>query len=329
MYTYKTNSEEQIKQLIVDFMNSYTISLLNTNLTKIITDCLNHIKNEDSEKIFQNNIREIIQENLGWKSKDIDRNLKYREIKFDKEVKIVSFNCPLSIIIDSLIYFFILREDDSLLIINNGLKNKHPIIIDKNMNMCVYFGENQISISKIKKIEMNGFFKIDDFNINSFNRNEIVMIYNGVKNKDKKPFEYIVIESVFNHTRIPDMVKQIKDDKFILEKIIPQRILYCGIFNNKEGDNSIIDFDCDCDCIIIGIANSTFFGKDVTKNYDWDNIKDIKGIKSHLGGLESRVTSLEEEVRQLVNEVRILNSKLAQFIEEKEKEKDTDDSKSL
>ena len=202
----------------------------------------------------------------------------------------------------------------------------HPTVIDKKFNVHIHFGNHVLSISELKNIEMNGAFKIANFNIDSFDRNEISVIYNNVKINEEKPIQYIVIESAFNKASIQDMAIQMKRDKLFLEKMIPKRILYCGIVNIKERDKAIINFDFDC--IILGI-NDTFFGKSITKYYDWESKKDIKSIKTQIGELESRISTIESRVssvenilNQLVKEFRILNEKFTQFIDKNEKEKE-------
>jgi K+/H+ antiporter YhaU regulatory subunit KhtT len=293
------------------------------------------------------NIREILLEKFESKKNDINRNLKYREIKFGNEVKIVSLNFPQSF--DSVPLLFIMKEDESLVISEGNLNAiNQMLVMDKNKKISLSYKGIQISISETKNIEMYEAFKIDNFNINSFNINEIAVIHNGIKNGEKKPFEYMVIESSFN---MEDMINQIKKDKSILEKMISKRILYLGISNNKEVDKSIIDFDGDF--IIIGIKSSTFFGKDVSKYCDFENRKDIKSLKtqfeelksrvasiesrvtlmesrfssleSRFSSLESRVTYVEDVLKKLVNEFISLNEKLSQFINEKS-EKKPDDS---
>jgi hypothetical protein len=271
------------------------------------------------EKIFKENVREILRENFCSKDNDIDRNIKFREIKFDEKVKIVSLNFPQLIEIDSVSYLFIMKEDGSLTISRGNIMGDHPTVIEKKFNVHILFGNHAFSISELKNIEMNGAFKIANFNIDSFDRNEILVIYNNVKINEEKPIQYIVIESAFNKASIQDMAIQMKRDKLLLEKMIPKRILYFGIVNIKERDKAIINFDFDC--IILGI-NDTFFGKSITKYYDWESKRDIKSIKSNIGELESRVSSVENILNQLVKEFRILNEKFTQFIDKNEKEKE-------
>jgi hypothetical protein len=329
MNKYKTISYSEIKQLKIDLIIANSVPSSSNNSTTNetnITDQLKNIKNEQMEKIFKENVREILRENFCSKDKDIDRNIKFREIKFDEKVKIVSLNFPQLIEIDSVSYLFIMKEDGSLTISRGNIMGDHPTVIEKKFNVHIHFGNHAFSISELKNIEMNGAFKIANFNIDSFDRNEISVIYNNVKINEEKPIQYIVIESAFNKASIQDMVIQMKRDKLFLEKMIPKRILYFGIVNIKERDKAIINFDFDC--IILGI-NDTFFGKSITKYYDWESKRDIKSIKSKIGELESRISTVESHVssvenilNQLVKEFRILNEKFTQFIDKNEKEKE-------
>jgi hypothetical protein len=329
MNKYKTISYSEIKQLKIDLIIANSVPSSSNNSTTNetnITDQLKNIKNEQMEKIFKENVREILRENFCSKDNDIDRNIKFREIKFDEKVKIVSLNFPQLIEIDSVSYLFIMKEDGSLTISRGNIMGDHPTVIEKKFNVHIHFGNHVFSISELKNIEMNGAFKIANFNIDSFDRNEILVIYNNVKINEEKPIQYIVIESAFNKASIQDMAIQMKRDKLFLEKMIPKRILYFGIVNIKERDKAIINFDFDC--IILGI-NDTFFGKSITKYYDWESKRDIKSIKSKIGELESRISTVESHVssvenilNQLVKEFRILNEKFTQFIDKNEKEKE-------
>ena len=330
MNKYKRISYSEIKQLKIDLMiaNSVPSSSNNSTTNKTnITDQLNNTKNEQMEKIFKENVREILRENFCSKDNDIDRNIKFREIKFGEKVKIVSLNFPQIIEIDPVSYLFIMKEDGSLTISRGNIIGNNPTVIDKRINeFYISHGNQKLYVSEIKSIEMNGAFKIANFNIDSFDRNEISVIYNNVKINEEKPIQYIVIESAFNKASIQDMAIQMKRDKLFLEKMIPKRILYFGIVNIKERDKAIINFDFDC--IILGI-NDTFFGKSITKYYDWESKRDIKSIKSKIGELESRISTVESRIssvenilNQLVKEFRILNEKFTQFIDKNEKEKE-------
>ena len=321
MNKYKRISYSEIKQLKIDLMIANSVPSSSNNSTTNetnITDLLKNIKNEQMEKIFKENVREILRENFYSKDNDIDRNIKFREIKFGEKVKIVSLNFPQLIEIDSISYLFIMKEDGSLTISRGNIMGNHPTVIEKKFNVHIHFGNHVLSISELKNIEMNGAFKIANFNIDSFDRNEISVIYNNVKINEEKPIQYIVIESAFNKASIQDMAIQMKRDKLFLEKMIPKRILYLGIVNIKERDKAINKFDFVC--IILGI-NDTFFGKSITKYYDWESKKDIKSIKAQIGELESGVSSVENILNQLVKEFRILNEKFTQFIDKNEKKK--------
>ena len=85
MNKYKRISYSEIKQLKIDLMIANSVPSSSNNSTTNetnITDLLKNIKNEQIEKIFKENVREILRENFCSKDNDIDRNIKFREIKF-------------------------------------------------------------------------------------------------------------------------------------------------------------------------------------------------------------------------------------------------------
>lgn len=65
-----------------------------------------------------------------------------------------------------------MKENRSLIISRWRLINNNPTFTDKRINNLIIFGKNEIFISKTKNIKMNGAFKINNFNIGSFNRKE-------------------------------------------------------------------------------------------------------------------------------------------------------------
>ena len=307
MNKYKSNSEEEIKQLKLDLMISGNSPSLSNNSTTNITD-KNNTKNGQMEK-FASNLGYFLYEQFGSENNYIYNIQTYREIKFGQEVKTVSLDFPQFIMINSVPYLFTMKEDDSLLISSGNMRNNNKAsIIDKRMNASVYFGNIELTISQAKNIDIYGAFKISNFNLDSFNRNEIEVIYNGIKNKDKSPFEYMVIEAACNITNMKDMIDKIKKDKSIIEKMIPKRVLYCIITNNKKVDNPVIDFNCDY--IIIRIIGSTFFGKDASKCYDFEIRKEVRCIKTQLEGLKSRVGSLETRIGSLETRVGSLETRV-------------------
>ena len=166
-------------------------------------------------------------------------------------------------------------------------------------------------------------FKINNFSLNLFPQKDISIIYNGIKSKS---FNYIVLEAKLSKNKITEMIKQLKRDKNILGKMTNQTILYCGIINANEVDMEITNIDFDC--IILGIKNSHFFGKDITKFYDWplikqvnQNQKELNEIKTNIKGLESRVGVLEKNVKELIIEIKNMNSKIDKLLAKKEKGK--------
>ena len=171
MNKYKRISYSEIKQLKIDLMIANSVPSSSNNSTTNetnITAQLNNIKNEQMEKIFKENVREILRENFCSKDNDIDRNIKFREIKFDEKVKIVTLNFPQLIEIDSVSYLFIMKEDGSLTITRGNIMGNHPTVIEKKFNVHIHFGNHVLSISELKNIEMNGAFKIANFNIDSY-----------------------------------------------------------------------------------------------------------------------------------------------------------------
>ena len=153
MEYYKDNSHEEIIQLKTDLMSTDNNSYSWNNIRKIITDTVLQMKNEDIGKIFEYNLREIFQEKFGWEIGEINRILKYREIKIGHKLennKIISINFPLNIEIEYESYNLSMEDDGTLYLINNKKQGKDPVRIEANKEIDLNYKKKYLFLKKKK-----------------------------------------------------------------------------------------------------------------------------------------------------------------------------------
>ena len=332
MEDYKSNLDKEIILLKKNLMSKDSFSTNQSDFSKAIKDIYFQLINEEKGKYFENNIREILQEKFGWKPAEFNRDFYYREIVIGQSTKIVSVNFPQDIEFENQSYKLIMEENGKLSLIDkNKAISNDPTIIDGNDEISLKYENVSIFISKVKHFEMDGSFKLNNFDINMLNKKETSILYNGIKKSEE--FNYIVIEVKLK--KYLDLFYQLKRDNYYLKKMTNQKILYCGILNLKELDYDASIRTFDFSCIIIGV-DSYFFGKDITKFYDWTFMKntknelvEIKGqyeeLKCQYEELKRRVGRLENNVQDLTEQVKKMNSKLDLLLEKKTKKiKDND-----
>jgi hypothetical protein len=326
MEDYKNNLDEEIILLKKNLMSVGCLSTNQSDFSKAIKDSYFQLINEEKGKHFENNIREILQEKFGWKPAEFSRDFYFREIVIGQcEKKIVSVNFPQNIEFKNESYNIIMEENGKLSLINKNKANSNDqTIIDGNDEILLKYKNVSIFISKVKHFEMDGSFKLNEFDINMLNKKDASIFFNGIKKNEE--FNYIVIEAKLK--KYLDLFQQLKRDNYYLKKMTNQKILYCGFLNLKELDYDVSNYTFDFSCIIIGV-DSYFFGKDITKFYDWTFMKDTKNelveIKGQYEELKRRVGRLENHVQELTEQVKKMDSKLDLLLEKKTKKtKDND-----
>jgi hypothetical protein len=317
-------------------MSSYPYSHKSVNSREISDSILQH-ENEKIGRFFEDNIREVIQAKLGLKPAEFSRVFRYREINIGQStnIKIVSLNFPQDVEFNSQIYTITMNENGSLSLLNKNNANNTPTLIDANEEIKTKERNIEIFISKLKKFEMDGTFQLKIFDLKLFDQKEISILHYGINKNEEKDFEYIVIEAKLSNNKAIEMIKQLKRDKFYLEKMTNKKILYCGIINSNELVHDISYTLSDFSCIIIGLK-SYFFGMDMTKFYNWPFINNtnkelaelksqVRGLEDRVGGLENRVGALEKSMQDLIKEVKTMNSNINLLLAKKRKKKENED----
>ena len=140
-----------------------------------------------------------------------------------------------------------------------------------------------MKISRMMEGEINGLMKI---NKNSFkqliNSSDINVIFNNINEYNSSKAQYVCFEIKMNKKKIPDMIKQLKRDKGIVENIMRcKNTIYLGFVGSGKIDNSIKEKLCnlkDINVAIIEIKKYIWFGRNLVYYMDWTTIEMIKEI---------------------------------------------------
>lgn len=298
---YDKNSDNDIKDLKENLMNLGSHS---NSSSKIISDTVRQVINEEIGKIFENNLIELLQSQLKWTIGGIPRTFFYRELLVGSKIEIVSSFQNKIIKFGDIDYVFQILDDESIKI-QDVNANENEIIIPKGEKKTVTHSltNTKIIVSVSKKIEMDGSFNITNFSLNSFNHDEIVVYYNGIS--DFSPYNYAIIEAKLSQKKIKEMIAQLKKDKFVTKKISDKNILFIGFINSDHLEDDISKEIAGCNLLILGIKNSHLFKREVTKYYDWELIKEIKNeindIKNEINNIKNEISGIKDDIKEMRN----------------------------
>ena len=304
MFNYKFRKRfKGIKKLKEDLMSK---NPKNDNTVSSVRQ----VMNESTRKILEKNIRNILENNYGFKL------LKYPEKIFIKKIRVeignkikdeeIFQNEEAAINIANKKYIFLFNEKFELLIKDSNNKTKTSILSNaSNKESKVNLDGFNLTISPYKEMEIDGYFKMNKFKVEMFNKNEIDVIYSNINKDDEKSFNNSIIEVKLSANKVDDLITQIRKDHHLLKLKNEKDTLVIGFINSNKIKN-IAHFNSldNKKCVIYGIKNSIFCGKEVTYHIDWD--------------LERRVKSLEEKV-DILNDLKPKIDKIYEYIMKQEK----------
>ena len=304
MFNYKFRKRfKGIKKLKEDLMSK---NPKNDNTVSSVRQ----VMNESTGKILEKNIRNILENNYGFKL------LKYPEKIFIKKIRVeignkikdeeIFQNEEATINIANKKYIFLFNEKFELLIKDSNNKTKTSILSNaSNEESKVNLDGFNLTISPYKEMEIDGYFKMNKFKLEMFNENEIDVIYSNINKDDEKSFNNSIIEVKLSANKVDDLITQIRKDHHLLKLKNEKDTLVIGFINSNKIKN-IAHFNSldNKKCVIYGIKNSIFCGKEVTYHIDWD--------------LERRVKSLEEKM-DILNDLKPKIDKIYEYIMKQEK----------
>lgn len=265
MLLYEYPGDEIIKQLKKDLMVEYTdhdnnYSYEDDDISTTISKKVKDIINVDVGIVFEDNIRKTLEYAFGWKPSKIPRKFFYREIIINESSYILKEAKKLLLEGNEEDYLFMLNEKYDCEIFRKSNEKLYQKIKAKS-KAKINIGEINIYIKPKSEIEIDGLYKVNCFDLNQFDQEEVKIIYNNCNNIEE--INFCAIEMKLNKKKIGQIISQLKKDEFILDKLINKNknILYLGIINSGS-----LNFDYkkmkkelkNTNCIIIGIKNSFF-----------------------------------------------------------------------
>ena len=307
MQNYYLNAN-QINKLKKDLMSKHKNSGANSSIS---SSEYYKMKNKEVGIHFEENIRNILMLNYGWKKKEINRKLLYCYIKYDGNSNLITNIEEKKLTISETIVTFRINDNKSLDIIfdnNNFIKIKN-----QKESQQTILGKTVI-ITERKDMENDGWFNLNGFGINKFDKNEICEIYKTIEPGKIKKAKQVIIESKLNKNKVNELLFQLNRDKKIIEKIEniqKDNILYMGFINAKSINiqdfiNNVIPKYQDLKFILFGIKNEFFGKRKVTEFYDWELIKDVKRMEGRIDNLERRIGNLEKKVGNINKKLDII-----------------------
>ena len=297
MQNYYLNAN-QINKLKKDLMPKHKNSGANSSIS---SSEYYKMKNKEVGIHFEENIRNILMLNYGWKKKEINRKLLYCYIKYDGNSNLITNIEEKKLTISETIVTFRINDNKSLDII---FDNNNIIKIKKQKESQQTILGKTVIITERKDMENDGWFNLNNFDIKKFDKNEICEIYKTIEPGKIKKAKQVIIESKLNKNKVNELLFQLNRDKKIIEKIEniqKDNILYMGFINAKSINiqdfiNNVIPKYQDLKFILFGIKNEFFGKRKVTEFYDWELIKDVKRMEGRIDNLEKEVGNINKKL---------------------------------
>jgi uncharacterized protein YoxC len=310
MLLYEYPGDEIIKQLKKDLMVEYTdndnnYSYEDDDISTTISKKVKDIINDDAGIVFEDNIRKTLEYAFGWKPSKIPRNFFYREIIINRSSYILKEAKKLLLEGNEEDYLFMLNEKYDCEIFRKSNEKLYQKIKAKSEEK-INIGEINIYIKPKSEIEIDGLYKVNCFDLNQFDQEEVNIIYNNCINIEE--INFVAIEMKLNKKKIGQIISQLKKDEFILDKLINKNknILYLGIINSGS-----LNFDYkkmkkelkNINCIILGIKNSFFCKRKITMPIDWNLICEVDKIKKEVDNIKDDVDNIKDDVDNIKDDV--------------------------
>ena len=312
---YQTTSETNINYLKKNLME---INDQEEDISKSeAASTVKQIMNTETGIIFEENIRASLEINCNFVKGNLPRDIYYKKLMFDNEnVVCVIQNEPITVKIFNKTHTILFAEDKSLSIKNEGGEEILRVESEesgKNINNKKIEGK-QIFIYKCKELEIDGYYRINNFKKDMFDSNEVTILYSSLNNGEEKNYEYAVIEAKLNPKRFIDLTEKIRSDDRLF-KALKKKAIFIGFVNSSKVESIKKYILRGIKCVIYGINKSIFFGKKVSRAIDWDLEIKYRELNNTVNVLSNTVNSLTNSVNSLTNIVNEQNKKIEKIFD--------------
>lgn len=310
LYIY--NSDVEINKLKKELMTSASSnyrSIIGYKSTKhYIYDCTKQIMNEQKGRELEENIRQLFEQELGLTESNIPRLLLYREIIFDESLELIIIDNTKTIIQYKGKELTFIMKDCWIKIIyyNSKGEQKEKNALDEDSS--IFLENTSLKINKSLKKEVDGIFNLSNFDLKKFDPKETCIIFNNCSKFDD--FELLVLEAKLSFTKGSEMVEQIKKDNYILSYSSNKKVLFLGIIYENSNNDIIENLSVNFPCIILLVKHGKFFGKDISKFYDWQLIKRVNKIEYDLSEFKNE---FQKGTNELKDEISVIKTDISRM----------------
>ena len=148
-------------------------------------------------------------------------------------------------------------------------------------------------------MEINSYFKIEKFEVDMFDSNEIDILYSNVSKDNEKCFTGTIIEVKLGANKVDNLISQIRKDHHLLKLKNNNDTLVIGFINsNKIKNKNHFETLNNKKCVIYGIKNCIFIGKEVTYQIDWNLEKRVKSLEAKIDEIYEYIKKQEKDVQE-------------------------------
>lgn len=299
-YKFERNSKSNIEKLKQNLMT--TEKALSVESKSVISS-IRQVENEKIGKLFESNIRHILENYYGFRKLDIPRRIFKKTIFYEKtKEKDIIQGDESTVTIENKIFIFFFDTNYVFQIKNeNGdILNEIPSNLNNEKRTLKIKGTNiTISISPYNEIEADGLYEINSFSKDQFNIKDVTILYSNVDNEESKNFKYCNVEAKLSPDKINKLISQIKRGAYILKYFNKEPVISLGFINsNIIKDNNYLNSLKNKKCVIYGINNSIFCGKEISQFIDWDLVEEVNKLRNDFKVLVKKVYEISKYIKK-------------------------------
>ena len=200
--------------------NDNDIKILKEGLTSKSNETITDVSaarqaiNEQLGKVFEKNIRNILEKNHGFKRKSYSDKIFMKKIeiynkgKKPDEYEVIQNN-TISVLINNKNYEISYDAQHNVIIRDSEKKEIEKIhSIKSNIETELIIDNIKLKIFQYMEMEFDGYFTMNNFKINLFDNNEVDIIYSNISEKEENNFTNSIIEvklSIICHGIVPPL----------------------------------------------------------------------------------------------------------------------------
>ena len=301
-YKYYNREYNDIQKLKQNLMSK-------SNNTESSLSVARQAVNERLGKIFENNIRNILELKHGFKKIEHPDKIFMKKIIIDikpkpKEMDILQEE---EITIDikdkknKLLYDY---EHNFLIKELNDTKIAEITSENSNKETKLDIDGTTIKIFPYKEIEFDGYYVMKNFCVNLFDQKEVEILYTNINKEEEEKFVNSIIEAKLSSKKTEKIKEQMRKDRHYLKVKGIKNSVILGFINSidiksKDCFNSLKNNKC----VIYGIKKSILYGKEIAFPIDWDLEKRFCSFQSDVNKKLDAINKVLVDIKPKINQI--------------------------